>query len=350
VSSVRRAAALALCIVAGTACDSQPIDGSDLRGLFASASAPTLARPAPVEPAKSKKKGGAADDLPPMPPATERLRVPGPCMAPEGEAAPRDPRNGRRPACRRAEILEHEGPQATPRYACVFRDGGAEKRKPLPLVVFLHSEFDDPTAVAKKTRLRTRYAKLDLSGDPARSGFVILAPQARRFKGLLRWDVQHHVRDNQDAVAINHFIDDLVKEGAVDPRQVYFLGDSQGGVMAAVYAHLYPERVAAYGVYGADASRLEWTCDGTPPPAAIVYRSCDRATPCADVERWLSRRDEARAPTFSLRLGAGKATEPSCVLAKHKCSERGGLANHARWPKPREGEMLEYLSRFSFKD
>ncbi len=322
------------------------IDGTDLRGLFKSASAPTASAPPP----KKVKKDKPAADLPPLPPVTERTRVTGPCIAPKGEPAKKTSRNARRPACRRARILEHKGAQETPRYACVFADSRAEKRKPLPLVVFLHGEFDAPTAVHRKTRLRKRFAKLDLSGDPKRAGFIVLAPQARRFKGLLRWDIHHQKRENLDAIAINRFIDQLIEEGAVDPRQIYPLGESQGGMMATLHAHLFPERVAAFGVFGTDASRMVWTCDETPPPAAVIYRSCDRVTPCANVERWLSKRETARAPTFSMRLGSAKATEPSCVLSKHKCSKKRGTANHARWPKPREGEMLEYLSRFSFKD
>lgn len=329
-------------------CERELSDGRDLRGLFApSASAPALSKAVPSSSKKTKKK--TEELLPPPPPATERERVTGPCTAPSGEPANKSERNEGRPACRGSDVLEHQGKDMTPRYACVFTDRRFEQRKPLPLVVFLHGELDDPTAVHRKTRLRTRYAKLDLSGDPKRAGFVILAPQARRFNRVLRWDVEHHARENLDAVAINRFIDDLVGTGAVDPRQVYVIGESRGGVMAAVYAHLYPERVAAFGTYGAAASKLAWTCEGSPPPAAVFYRSCDAVTSCASVEAWLSKRDHEHAPTFSLRLGAGKATEPSCVLSKAKCGPKMGTANHYRWPKPREGEMLEYLSRFSFK-
>lgn len=348
--------ALALTLVFSLfGCERELVDGRDLRGLFApSASAPALSKAtssaSPAKKKKKKKKKEADEDLlPPPPPETERERVTGPCTAPSGEPAQKSERNEGRPACRRADVLEHQGKDMTPRYACVFTDSRFEARKPLPLVVFLHGELDDPTAVHRKTRLRARYAKLDMSGDPKRSGFVILAPQARRINRSLRWDVEHHARENLDALAINVFIDELVAAGSVDPRQLYVIGESRGGVMAAVFAHLYPERVAAFGTYGASASKLSWTCDGAPPPAAVFYRSCDAVSSCASVEAWLSDRDHDRAPTFSLRLGAGKATEPSCALSKAKCGPKSGAANHYRWPKPREGEMLEYLSRFSFK-
>ncbi len=337
-------------------CESQHVDGRDLRGLFApTASVPALSQPAAVASTPAKKgtpvhKGGkmAAEVLPPLPPATERERITGPCVAPAGEPVKASERKQGRPACRGSNVLEHQGKDATPRYACLFTDGQFEKRKPLPLVVFLHGELDDPTAVHKKTRLRARYGKLDLSGDPKRPGFAILAPQARRVKYLLRWDVEHRSRDNLDAVAINRFVEELVAAGSVDARQIYVIGDSRGGEMAALFAHLYPERVAGFGAFGAAPSSLSWTCAGPQPPAAVVYRACDAVTSCADVERWLSVRDRERAPTFSLRLGDGKATEPSCALDKSKCGKKKGAANHNRWPEPREQELLEYLSRFSF--
>ncbi len=343
------ACVLACLLVLAGGCESEHMDGSDLRGVFdhASASAMPLAKVAPKATRKRGKR--ESEGLPPPPPPTERTRVTGPCIKPGGKAAKMPRRKEGRPACRRARVLEQRAADATPRYGCVFSDRAAARRKPLPLVIFLHGEYDDPTAVHRKTRLRRRYAKLDLSGDPKRSGFVVLAPQARRTEGLLRWDVGHHERENLDAVAFNGFIDVLLEEGAVDARQIYVIGESQGGVMAALYAHLYPERVAAFGTFGADASKLVWTCDQPPPPAAILYRACDTVTRCADVERWLGRRDEARAPTFSMRLGSAKATAPSCALSASACRQKRGAANHARWPKPREREMLEYLSRFSFK-
>jgi pimeloyl-ACP methyl ester carboxylesterase len=333
-------------------CQAEGMDGSDLRGLFDKSAVPlSKTRPAPKKKRKKKKKK-RDENIPPPPPPTERERIAGPCLKVTGKPAKksRRQRNEGMPACRRANVLEHRDAQMTPRYGCIFTDRKFEERKPLPLVVFLHGEGDDPTAVHRKTRLRLRYADLDLSGDPKRSGFVILAPQARRFNRRLVWDVDHHSRDNLDALAINHFIDELIEEGAIDPRQIYVIGHGRGGVMAALYAHLYPERVAAFGAFGADASHIRWTCDGAPPPAAVLYRACDAITPCEEVEEWLNLRDDARAPTFSLRLTGGKATAPSCNVNRAKCGKKSGTAKHNRWPKPREREMLEYLSRFSFKE
>jgi poly(3-hydroxybutyrate) depolymerase len=165
--------------------------------------------------------------------------------------------------------------------------------------------------------------------------------------GGVAFDTGHVSVDNVDVQTVDHFVEVLLSEGAVDRRQIYAVGESGGGVMAALYAMLRPRRIAAFGTYGADASQLVWSCDGLPPPAAIVYRACDAVTPCADVEQWLGARQDAHAPTFALRLGAGKATEPSCVLSEHRCRVKKGTANHNRWPKERETEMLETMSRYS---
>jgi predicted esterase len=331
-----------------TGCDSRDLDGADLRGVFdPRPSAIPLSKPE-ASATKKTKKGEKEEVLPELPPATERAPIPGPCVTESGEPARKSERNEGRPACRRARFLEDRDPDDTPRYACVFEPPGLASKKPLPLVVFLHGEDDDPTAVSKKTRLLGRYKSLDLTGDPQRSGFVVLAPQARRFTYKLRWDTGHVSRDNLDARAIDRNIQVLVREGSVDPRQIYFVGESRGGAMAALYAYLRPDQVVAFASYGATAASLDWTCNGAPPPAAILYRSCDATVACADVERWLTKRDRERAPTFSLRLGAGKATEPACPTVKSRCNGPGAAANHYRWPKPREGEMLEFLGRFSF--
>ena len=117
--------------------------------------------------------------------------------------------------------------------------------------------------------------------------------------------------------------------------------------MAALYALLRPDRVAAFGVFGADPSELVWNCAGSGPPAAVLYRACDSVTRCRDVETWLDRRRQVGAATMSLRLGVGKATETNCAVSR--CSDKRGAVNHARWPKPREGEMLEYLATFELR-
>ena len=80
---------------------------------------------------------------------------------------------------RGAQVMEWKDGEGSPRYACVVSPPGVETRAPLPLIVFFHDPGDDPSAVHKKTGLPKSAASFDLSGDPAHTGFIVLAPQGR---------------------------------------------------------------------------------------------------------------------------------------------------------------------------
>jgi poly(3-hydroxybutyrate) depolymerase len=344
---------LALFLWATAACDASTVDPTDVDGVF---DAPSASVPALAKSAAHKPKKGAKPDAGPKLPARERKPIAGPCVAASGEAARQNKRPAGRPACRRSRIIESRDDDGTPRYACLFAPRDVDARKPLPLVIFLHGETGDPRAVHRKTRLRRRYAELDLSGDPEHTGFVVLAPQARRIlKGKqtqslqMRWDVAHTLPNNADVRAIDRYVEQLLAEGLVDKRQIYAVGESLGGDMAMLYGMLRPDRVAAVGLYASAPRALKWTCEADPPPVGVLYRACDAVVPCADVEQWLGAQEAAQSQIWSMRLGAGKATEPSCVLSKDRCRTKKGSANHERWPKPREQELLEYLSRYSIQ-
>jgi hypothetical protein len=75
----------------------------------------------------------------------------------------------------------------------------------------------------------------------------------------------------------------------------------------------------------------------------VVYRACDAVFSCESVERWLRARDAAAAETSSLRLGEAARDEPHCAL-RNRCSELKGSSHHARWPKPREADLLRFLA------
>jgi hypothetical protein len=48
-----------------------------------------------------------------------------------------------------------------------------------------------------------------------------------------------------------------------------------------------------------------------------------------------------------LRMGAAdRVEEPSCATSALRCRPVAGAANHDRWPKAREGEVLEWISRY----
>src|SRR5262249_35214004 len=138
---------------------------------------------------------------------------------------------------------------------------------------------------------------------------------------------------NVDVATVDAFVAELTKKGLVDPRRVYTVGESKGGYMAATYAMLRADRVAAFATFGSDAPPAAWTCaDAPPPPALVMYRACDAVAACDSVEDWLRAREKASAETVAIRLGEGNQEELLCAL-KNKCTKNKGTANHERWPK-----------------
>ncbi len=331
---------------AATGCDqpSSRVDGGDLLGVFER----DAAADAPVEASSAASSAASSTAAVEALPTLKRKPVAGPCLLARGEPRKSDRRVARRPACRGARIVEWRDPQGTPRYACIYAPSDLERHAPLPLVLFFHGEIHTPTVVHRETGLRRRARKMDLIGSPTRRGFVLLAPQARRIDDELRWDTDYPAPDNPDVLTVDHFMAELEREGAVDRRRVYALGASAGGEMAAMVAMLRPERVAAFALVASAPSKLHWSCEGSPPPATVVYRACDAIVPCADVEAWLGERQQAGATTVSLRLGAGKAEEPHCALG-NRCRRSRGTANHHRWPRSREPELLEFLARYQLE-
>lgn len=350
----RRLLVATLTALAFAGCDtpSSHVDGGELHGVFEhDASADGSARPAASAGAlRGKRDAGGAHRLP----ALRRPPVPGPCVRASTQALPEAPKSrpgerpARRPACRGARVLEWRDAARNPRYACVTGPREAAERAPLPLLLFLHGEYDTPRAVGRKTGLRKRNEKADLTGDPQRRGFLILAPQGRRMQGKLQFSTVPASPDNIDVQTIDHFFDVLQGEGLVDRRRVYAVGDSEGARMAQLYAYLRPDRIAAVGLYGGFASDLAWSCAATPPPTMVIYRACDAVTPCAEVERWLEQQSGREQTLVGLRLGAANSAEPNCTLAK-RCRRTAGQANHHRWPKRREPELLEFLGRYQLE-
>ena len=248
---------------------SQEVDPADLHGVF------DKSDPTPSATARATAATSGSDRIEPGLPVRERASVAGPCIERRGAPTKDLGRIARRPACRRARVFEDRDREGTPRYGCVFSPSGYRDRLPLPLVVFFHNEVDNPTAIHRRTRLRKRYGKLDLSGDPERPGFLILAPQARRIGHLLRFDTDYTAADNVDIETVDKFIDKLVAAGEVDSERIYAIGEARGGEMAALYAMVRSDRIAAFATFATDASPFRWNCAGTGPPAAILYRACD---------------------------------------------------------------------------
>lgn len=333
---------------------SSKLDGTDLLGVFErdAGLVDASADAAPDASAKRARKPKAPVEVPRPTvtgPAEPRLPIEGACVRAAGSPDRELRRVVGRPACRGAQVLEWKDAEGSPRYACVVSPRDVELRAPLPVVVFFHAAHDDPTSVDKKTTLRRLGARLDLTGDPTRAGFIVLAPQGRAIQGGRQgatFDAAYTGVDNVDVATVDHFLDELDAKRLIDRRRIYTLGNGAGGLMALTYAMLRADRVAASAVFASEAPSAEWQCTEPLPPAMVVYRACDTVVPCESVERWVRVRQAGSVETTSLRLGLAGEEEPLCAV-RNKCTERKGAANHARWPKPREEDMVRFLGRHS---
>ncbi|WP_437873293.1 alpha/beta hydrolase family esterase [Sorangium sp. So ce363] len=369
---LRRGRALLAAALAGAAAwlaaacstPSSGVDGGDLLGVFeqdAGAAAADGGQPRPSaarQDAGARAAGPASAAAPPTKPPEARLPSEGSCVAEQGRPGRELRKTLGRPPCRGAQVLETRDAEGSPRYACVIAPSGVETRAPLPLIVFFHADGDNPTSVDKETGLRKLGATWNLTGDPAHAGFIVLAPQGRAFKTPSQaerergtkmytptapFDVEFTGEGNVDVATVDAFVDQLLEKKLVDRRRIYALGGSYGGHMAATYAMMRADRVAAFATFGSNAPPAEWACPGPPPPAMAVYRACDDTFPCESVERWLRARDALSAHTSFLRLDEAGRDEPHCAL-RNRCSAKKGAINHARWPKSRETDLLRFFA------
>jgi predicted esterase len=343
-SGSARALWLATVFGAGlVACDapSSSVDPNDLKGVFEKDAGAASASAASA----SAKPRASASAAPAKPPTERSPSDPG-CVADRG--SPTEPtRVAGRPACRAASVREWRDPSGAPRYACLYAPGDAEKRGKRPLLVYFHGTgpgLDDPASLAKLTDLRKKLGDTDLGGEG--KGFNVLAIQGRALGGMgLSYDADHVAPDNLDKVTADHFVDEAIGEGIVDERRIHAVGLGKGGQMAITYAMLRADRVAAFAAFAPVPPKAVWSCPGPPPPGLVVYRACDAVASCDVVEGWLLGRDEQRAETKRLRLDADGTEEPSCTV-RNKCTPKKAEANHHRWPKGREKDILAFLAGY----
>jgi dienelactone hydrolase len=282
------------------------------------------------------------------------------------------------------------------RYACVYTP---KKLKPVPLVIFLPGSEAD---------VSTLYTDTNLRASAAVDGFVLAGVQAFNTHewsggldggvgadaGISLPDGQHldsFYRDatpggcNNDIRFLDWLVDDLVSGGAVDPKQIYVTGWSNGAFFAEWYAlerYATPtpggNYVAAAAVYaGADPwANIEDTGCGqaaqypTFPgvPIQVVHRTCDALVPCmlqstnpvSDVEDWMTALatkigdadgdDVMVTPVPADGLALPPVCMPYCSddggdggTGSTCCSEALGLTDHLTWPSLQEPGMLTFL-------
>ena len=140
-----------------------------------------------------------------------------------------------------------------------------------PLVVVLHGAYSDGKATEELTRF---------SAIADRQGFVVAYPNATaRPAGTLQlWNAGHccgkQVADHVDDLGfVGAVLDDVEQKVKIDPRRVFVVGYSNGGMLAFLVASRYAERVAAVGVVSGNMTgrgSLEEPEFDAPPPAKPV--------------------------------------------------------------------------------
>lgn len=279
----------------------------------------------------------------------------------------------------------------TPRYACLYEPAGATTATPLPLVVFLHGSLFPASTVYYVTNFLDYTSTADLTGDPLRPGFVLIAPEGRstthyyafpdnRGKGWDNWyrnlsepaganAAGQAAKPNVDAATLDHFIAEEAATGKIDRDRVFISGWSNGAAMAILYALNRPQ-VAAAAVYSAP-NPFDFFGDpcpqkpvsGTPassaeiqvsnPGVAIlhVHNACDIAGLCPNSEVMKTQLAALGGSFQDLILDSLGEEVQACDSLCGTNPKGGsldwgsglGFFNHLMWPRRWTSTMLQFM-------
>ena len=278
------------------------------------------------------------------------------------------------------------------RHACLYEPADVSSAKPLPLVVFIHPSLFPADVLEHWTNLLDHLATANLSGDPARPGLILLAPEGRDIHHYypppdasgLGWDNWYRQFDpggditrdghlyakNVDATAIDHFIAEEVATGKVDRDRIYLAGWSNGGAMAYAYGLNRPN-IAAAAIYSApDPYHLAPdSCPQQPVATAPsvdtqlqiinphlatyqVHNSCDIAGICPNIGFFLGQLRALGSDASDVIIDHDQNQVGKCDdtcgtsiegdLSNFNAATHGAL-NHLRWPDKWTAKMLDFL-------
>ena len=287
-------------------------------------------------------------------------------------------------------------PDGTPRHACLYEPAAASLANPLPLVVYLHPSLFTADTIPTATNLLDFLSTANVSGDPARPGFILLAPEGRATTHFYPapddrgtgWDNWYRQLDpsggdrvvggttygqNVDAATIDHFIDVEVATGKVDTRRIYVTGWSNGAAMGYLYGLNRPG-IAALAVYTAPnpfeafndpcpqqpvrrapASDAELQLFDRRVPTYHIHNDCDIAGICPNGELLRRQLRLARVrvtdviiDTNQLRVNAcldacGTNPDADTNPADNPLGFTEGSKNHTRWPSLWTQSMLDFF-------
>jgi pimeloyl-ACP methyl ester carboxylesterase len=284
----------------------------------------------------------------------------------------------------------------TLRSACLYEPSFASPARPLPLVVYVHPSLFTADTIPFATNLLELRDSADLSGDPARPGFILLAPQGRATAHFYPspddqgtgWDNWYRQLDpsggpriaggrlypqNVDAATIDHFIAAEVATGKVDTNRIYLTGWSNGSAMAVLYALNRPQ-IAAVAVYSSPNPfrAFDDPCPQTPTfsapastaqvrvfnrrlPAYHVHNDCDIGGICPNGELLRAQLEQLRLGVEDVIIDTAQLPADTCLDAcgtnpdadmDPEANPLGftvGTANHVRWPLLWTEDMLAFF-------
>lgn len=276
------------------------------------------------------------------------------------------------------------------RYACIYEPAQHSRDNPLPLLVFVHGSLATADSV-KFTGLSGAIDSADLGGK--KRGYILLAPEGRYTthyypgadSNAMGWDNWYRqlsasgdmnaagftYKENVDAAAIDHFIQDEIATGEVDTTRLYLTGWSNGAAMAMLYA-LDRQSIAAAAVYSAPdpfgafndpcpqtpvsrtpASNAEVQVFNPRIPIMHVRNSCDIGGICPNGNTFAAQMraisvslDDVILNTDGKPLGVCDNTCGTNPMADGQMGARAtwcGIAHHLRWPSSFNPQMFEFL-------
>jgi dienelactone hydrolase len=297
-----------------------------------------------------------------------------------------------KPKCSGGTLLgPWQDSDGTARYACLYQPSQASAKAPLPLVVYVHPSETNADSISV-TNLVSLIKTANLNDNPARPGFILLAPEGRNITHLFGppgttdsqgpgWDNWYRqlapagatidgtsYPENVDAATIDQFIAQEVATGQVDTNRIFLTGWSNGSSMAFLYGLSRPN-IAALAPYsgpnpfgylldpcyqtpvtGVPADNTELTISNPTLPINHVHNSCDIAGSCPNAE-WLIAQllplgtfvqdtliSSSQAPANGCDLTCGNSFFGSAGTVQ-------GEENHVRWPTDWNLAMLDFFRR-----
>ena len=282
----------------------------------------------------------------------------------------------------------------TDRYACLYEPRLTKPVRKLALLVYLHPSLFGTWTITH-TNLLELQRTFSLSGDPAGSGFIVLAPQGRNTTHYYQWPDNRGIgwdnwyrqlnpagdvkigetvyRENVDAATIDHFIAEAASIAKIDTRRIYVTGWSNGAAMGLLYALNRPN-IAAAAVYSAPdpfgalidpcqqkpvsrvpANNAEVRIYNPRVPVMNVHNACDIAGTCPNAEKLANELRAAGVNIEDVIVDSSSKRVNACIASCGSDPNGGlellrnpwgwfvGLHHHGHWPSEWTEPMLEFF-------